>query len=62
MSKAKKCDRCGVYYTPSSTTRSIHEYFEGTSSMTKNSGDVCEKCAGKFVKWWAKGKKVSDER
>lgn len=57
MSDAKKCDRCGRVYEKSTKARIIYEYYPSGIGMTKNSGDVCPKCAAKFDEWWNKKRK-----
>ena len=61
MSDVKKCDRCGTVYEKTSKSRVIYEYFSAGIGMTKNCGDVCPKCAGKFDKWWNKKRKAVGE-
>ena len=62
MSSAKRCDRCGAFYKPCSSSRVVCVYFEGTTAQTKYSGDICPKCAKKYEKWWTKQKRKGDEQ
>lgn len=57
MSDAKKCDRCGAVYEPSSKARVVYEFFPKGISTTKNGGDMCPECAEKFDRWWNKKRK-----
>lgn len=54
MTNAKKCDRCGDYYTISIKSRFIQAYYASGLNKTKDGGDVCPTCAAKFEKWWRK--------
>lgn len=61
MSDARKCDRCGALYAEGGKGRVIHEYYSGSTRRTKNSGDMCPKCAAKFDRWWNKKRKGDSE-
>lgn len=54
MSNARKCDRCGKYYAPTNKTRCVQEFYASGVGMTRNGGDLCQKCTAKFDKWWNK--------
>lgn len=57
MSEAMKCDRCGAFYAKDGKARVVFEYYPNSTSRTKNSGDICPRCAAKFDKWWNKKRK-----